>query len=346
MRNGKIVHKKHISTRGNPTAAGSAIGSDTLENVPGRKRKPPPKYENFETAQLPANSHNRETPKSASFFNNERAPILQSRTVNNFDKVLPSSQPLSETPPTQDQDIRTPDSPISSVSPLSNPDVDHSKTAGRGTIDYNGVESNNISASSTMTDTSSQQQNNTVEEPIHDKNCPICREDVTTDQNGLLCEMCWTWSHSSCLFIPDEEYRIMEDDPDPWFCVTCQSIKANKIKWGELEGEANIKAKMVAIYDEITKWRKNLFMVPRGKVGTDFIKEVTRILRQFTIPSKWSRIALTQLHIFIPLMLQKPSKKSKAKDHAKYLEKRLKLWSLGDLDAILRENRQIQKRLK
>ena len=138
----------------------------------------------------------------------------------------------------------------------------------------------------------------------------------------------------------------MDASPDSWFCVTCQSVKANKIKWGVLEGEANIKAKMVAIYEEITKWRKNLFMLPRGKVGTDFIKEVTRILRQFTIPSKWSRIALTQLHIFIPLMLQKPSRKSKAKDHAKYLENRLKLWSLGELDAILRENREIQKKLK
>ena len=48
----------------------------------------------------------------------------------------------------------------------------------------------------------------------------------------------------------------------------------------------------------------------------------------------------------MPLMLQKPSSKSKAKDHSKYLEKRLKLWNDGDLDSILAENREIQKKLK
>ena len=45
-------------------------------------------------------------------------------------------------------------------------------------------------------------------------------------------------------------------------------------------------------------------------------------------------------------MLQKPSAKSKARDHAKYLEKRLKWWNLGELDSILSENREIQKKLK
>ena len=87
-------------------------------------------------------------------------------------------------------------------------------------------------------------------------------------------------------------------------------------------------------------------LLPRGKIGTDFIREVARIIRLFTEPSKWGRVALAQLHVFIPLMLQKPSSKSKAKDHAKYLEKRLKLWKDGDLDRVLSENREIQKKLR
>ena len=45
-------------------------------------------------------------------------------------------------------------------------------------------------------------------------------------------------------------------------------------------------------------------------------------------------------------MLQKPSPKSKAKDHTKYLEKRLKQWSEGDLKSIMAENREIQKKLR
>ena len=95
MKNGKIVHKKHIGARGNPTAAGSAIGSDVLENVLGRKRKTPPRYEIYETAHVPVNDpQNRKTSKSASFFNNERAPVLQSCRVHNIDKCSHHLSPL------------------------------------------------------------------------------------------------------------------------------------------------------------------------------------------------------------------------------------------------------------
>ena len=49
---------------------------------------------------------------------------------------------------------------------------------------------------------------------------------------------------------------------------------------------------------------------------------------------------------FLQLMLQKPSAKSKARDHTKYLDKRLKMWNQGEFDALLAENREIQKKLR
>ena len=45
------------------------------------------------------------------------------------------------------------------------------------------------------------------------------------------------------------------------------------------------------------------------------------------------------------LMLQKPFKKSKAKDHLKFLEKRLKWWSDGEIDLIYKECEAIQQEL-
>ncbi len=45
-------------------------------------------------------------------------------------------------------------------------------------------------------------------------------------------------------------------------------------------------------------------------------------------------------------MLQKPSAKSKARDNAKYLTRRLQRWKDGELNDILSEVREIQKRLK
>ena len=43
------------------------------------------------------------------------------------------------------------------------------------------------------------------------------------------------------------------------------------------------------------------------------------------------------------LMLQKPSSKSKAKDHSNCLTRRLALWRNGEIELILRETKQIQK---
>ena len=45
------------------------------------------------------------------------------------------------------------------------------------------------------------------------------------------------------------------------------------------------------------------------------------------------------------VMLQKPFKKSKAKDYLKFLEKRLKCWSDGDIDLIYKECDAIQQEL-
>ena len=56
-------------------------------------------------------------------------------------------------------------------------------------------------------------------------------------------------------------------------------------------------------------------------------------------------IALKCLMVFLPLMLQKPSKSSKAKDHCKYLQKVLLPWEKGNLRALLSECLKIQKRL-
>ena len=44
--------------------------------------------------------------------------------------------------------------------------------------------------------------------------------------------------------------------------------------------------------------------------------------------------------------MQKPSKKSKSKDHTKALERRLKLWDEGKIDDLFHEGRTIQDNLK
>ena len=45
------------------------------------------------------------------------------------------------------------------------------------------------------------------------------------------------------------------------------------------------------------------------------------------------------------LLLQKPSQRSKAKEHATHLERHLKLWAKGRMNDLIHEGRTIQKQI-
>ena len=49
--------------------------------------------------------------------------------------------------------------------------------------------------------------------------------------------------------------------------------------------------------------------------------------------------------VLLAVGLQKPSQRSKAKEHQEYLAKRLALWKEGEIDVLVRERRMFQKRL-
>ena len=58
------------------------------------------------------------------------------------------------------------------------------------------------------------------------------------------------------------------------------------------------------------------------------------------------KIALKAVFVIPALLLQKPSKSSKSKDHHAALERRLKLWEEGKIEELLYEGHTIQERLK
>ena len=82
-----------------------------------------------------------------------------------------------------------------------------------------------------------------------------------------------------------------------------------------------------------------------GKTGKLFLKDLATLFEYFNSGSSLQPYALKLIMIFGPLLLQKPSKTSKSKDHCICLSKRLLLWQKGDLCSLLREGRAIQKRL-
>ena len=188
--------------------------------------------------------------------------------------------------------------------------------------------------------------NTSKENESEDANCPLCKKRVWGGDKGVGCDRCRAWYHAECLYLSDEEYFSLSESNEDWFCDCCLTIKANNLNWGDLNGEENILHEINKTYEECIKWSKNIFLLPRGKSGKDFINELTRLITLFTDKTKWERLALPLVHIFFPLMLQKPSKTSKAKDHTKYLSARLEKWKAGDLKSLIAEGKEIQKRLE
>ena len=97
-------------------------------------------------------------------------------------------------------------------------------------------------------------------------------------------------------------------------------------------------------YDEIVKWRKNTFLVPCGKIGREFIDKFTEHINDWNNGSPLQHIALKAAIVLLAVGLQKPSQKSKAKDHQECLSKRLDEGNRGEMNPLLREGRAIQRR--
>ena len=100
------------------------------------------------------------------------------------------------------------------------------------------------------------------------------------------------------------------------------------------------------IYEEIVFWKKNLYKLPSGAAGKNFVREMTRLIETWKEENDLAEISLKALMVMPALLLQKPTRKSNVKQHSQYLIKRLKSWLAGDFDELLREGRAIQNKLK
>ena len=114
--------------------------------------------------------------------------------------------------------------------------------------------------------------------------------------------------------------------------------------WGEHSGEA-IFNDINSGYEEVIHWKPNLFLVPFGSAGSAFVKEVARLFRAFADGSSLDRVCMKAITLIQTLLLQKPSIRSKTKDHICHLKRRLDLWYSGDIQQLLNEGRSIQTRM-
>ena len=121
-----------------------------------------------------------------------------------------------------------------------------------------------------------------------------------------------------------------------------QSVKYIWGKYKDHEFEKNLSQ----VYETVVFWRKNLLLLPSGKAGKKFIGEVSRLMSEWLHDSPLKDIAFKAIMVMPSLLLQKPSQKSKSKDHLRALERRLELWESGEVMELLKESDTIQKNMK
>ena len=125
--------------------------------------------------------------------------------------------------------------------------------------------------------------------------------------------------------------------------------KPSKITWGtRSDGTRSVVIPTSIItdaYNEIVTWRNNVFLVPYGKTGKEFIDQVTSHINDWNSNSDQQHISLKAAFVLLAVALQKPSPKSKTKDHQDFLSKCLALWKEGEIRMLLREGRMLQRRI-
>ena len=192
---------------------------------------------------------------------------------------------------------------------------------------------------------------NSVEQPTqpvadHVVTCPTLPPNLHTEDDD-----------EDCLFFTPPEIQVNSNFPPPpndTDNITHTSTVADlppfvpistpNFTWGDLDGEAFVRT-IDSSYDVIVHWRRNLFKVPSGKAGKAFIRELTRLFRAYADGSALENVAMKAAMVMPALLLQKPHARSKAKDHALYLDHRMRQWMDGDIESLMKEACTIQRQL-
>ena len=82
--------------------------------------------------------------------------------------------------------------------------------------------------------------------------------------------------------------------------------------WGDLSGPEFARL-LDTTYAEVVHWRCNCYSVPFGKVGRDFVSELSWLYLAYRSASALEAVAQKAAIVLPILLLQKPSKRSKTK---------------------------------
>ena len=96
------------------------------------------------------------------------------------------------------------------------------------------------------------------------------------------------------------------------------------INWGQQNDGSTIvlsSSTIINAYSEIVRCKKDVFLVPYGKIRRDFIDQVMSHINDWNNSSDNCHVSLKAAFVLLAAGLQKPGPKSKAKDHQDALAK-------------------------
>ena len=89
--------------------------------------------------------------------------------------------------------------------------------------------------------------------------------------------------------------------------------------WGGIDADSLMHS-ITATYAEVVNWRRNIFAIPLGNVGKGFVNELAHFFKAYAERTALEAITLTATMIIPSLILQKPHRSSKTRDHIACLE--------------------------
>ena len=99
-------------------------------------------------------------------------------------------------------------------------------------------------------------------------------------------------------------------------------------------------------YEKVVTWRRNLFNVPLGSAGGDFVDVLTGLIKGFTNGSSLRPVAWKAVGVACHLLLQRPHDSKMMSNYSDHLRRRLTLWKSGRIDDLTTEGESLQDRLK
>jgi len=149
----------------------------------------------------------------------------------------------------------------------------------------------------------------------------------------------------------------MERNNEEYVCPVClaaaetaaqllsYTLLSSVFSWSEHVDGETFSPGVSDAYDEVVHWRSNLFLVPQGKVGKEFVQELVRLITAYGEGSALECIAIKAAMIQCTLLLQRSYRSVSTSDFFSCLRCCLDLWKQGKVNEHLEKGRVIQHRL-